>query len=410
MADRILKMGIIGVGAGGSQLVTPMEQDPRVELVAVADVNTASLAALKAKYPTVRTYESAEGLIKDGEVEGVWIAAPNHLHKPLAVMAAKAGKHVICFKPMGTTLRDARQMVDTADKHGVKLMIGGLHSFYGPFRAMRRLITSGQMGAVKAIHSIAYMDWLMAPRMPEEVDVEQGGGAFYRQSPHQVETLRFLGGGMVRSVRGRIGQWSDARPCPGYHSAFFEFEDGATASMIYNAYGYFMTSELVPWGTTTGLHNSTPDSRAAVRKGLRDGSGLSEEIGRKRTVQTRLTSELGTPNRRDASGEPEAWVPGHLGITIATCERGDMRQSAHGLYVYDDEGNHDIPVEDMAREVGRVELKEFYDAIVNGQPLYHDGRWGMATMEVQMAILRSSEQRREIRLHHQVALAAGYDA
>ena len=102
-------------------------------------------------------------------------------------------------------------------------------------------------------------------------------------------------------------------------------------------------------------------------------------------------------------------MPLHLGITVATCERGDIRQSAYGLYVYDDDGNREEPVEDMLRRVGVVEIEEFYDVVVNDRPLYHDGRWGLATMEAQMAILQSAEKRREIKLRHQVAMPAGYD-
>ena len=246
--DRPLKMGIIGLGMGGSELVPPMEQDPRIELVAAADIDDRPLRALEREHPGIRSYSSAEALCGDPDVMGVWIASPNHLHLAHTLTAAKAGKHVICFKPMGTTLRDAFSMVNAAEKYGVKLMIGGLHSFYGPFQSMRRLIISGRIGNVTAINSLAYTDWLLAPRVPDEVDTSLGGGVFYRQSPHQVETLRFLGGGMVRSVRGHIGQWSGARPCPGYHMAFFEFEDGATGTMVYNGYGYFMTSELVHLG------------------------------------------------------------------------------------------------------------------------------------------------------------------
>ena len=402
-----LKMGLIGVGHGGSELLPMFEQAPQVELVAATDINPVRLEAVQAEHPEVRTYGSVKELCGDPEVDSVWIATPNDLHKSHTIMAASAGLNIICYKPMGTTLREAVSMVEAADKHGVKLMIGGLHSFYGPFRAMRRMIASGSMGAVRAIHSIAYTDWMLAPRVPEEVDPARGGGVFHRQAPHQVETLRFLGGGMVRSVRGTVGQWSSVRPSAGYFSAFLDFEDGTVATMAYNGYGYFMTSELVPWGNTRGLLSSTPESRAEVRRGLIDGSGLGNELERKESV--RVGSTGGNFMAQQRSNERQPWMPLHLGITVATCERGDIRQSAYGLYVYDDDGNREEPVEDMLRRVGAVEIEEFYDAVVNDRPLYHDGRWGLATMEAQMAILQSAEKRREIKLRHQVAMPAGYD-
>jgi len=108
---------------------------------------------------------------------------------------------------------------------------------------------------------------------------------------------------------------------------------------------------------------------------------------------------------------PQAWTPGDLGLVIASCDRGDIRHSAHGLYVYDDDGLHDIDLEGptgMAQR--RAELVEFYDGIIGGKPLYHDGAWGMATLEVGLAIMQSAKERREIQLTHQVPVAEDYDS
>ena len=58
----------------------------------------------------------------------------------------------------------------------------------------------------------------------------------------------------------------------------------------------------------------------------------------------------------------------------------------------------------------RAELEELYDAIVGGRPLWHDGRWGMATLEACLAIMQSAQERREIMLQYQVPVPAGYDA
>src|SRR5438067_8588494 len=89
-----------------------------------------------------------------------------------------------------------------------------------------------------------------------------------------------------------------------------------------------------------------------------------------------------------------------FGVTVATCERGDIRQSADGLLVYSDEGVTEMPVN--GRSASRLsELQELYDAVVRDRPLYHDGRWGMATLEVCLAIIESARERREITLSHQ---------
>jgi phthalate 4,5-cis-dihydrodiol dehydrogenase len=90
-----------------------------------------------------------------------------------------------------------------------------------------------------------------------------------------------------------------------------------------------------------------------------------------------------------------------------------MRHSPFGIYIHDDEGKHDIDTTgDAVTGVAqrRAELQELYDAVIEDKPLWHDGRWGLATLEVCLAILESARERKEVRLTHQVPVAADYDA
>jgi phthalate 4,5-cis-dihydrodiol dehydrogenase len=108
-----------------------------------------------------------------------------------------------------------------------------------------------------------------------------------------------------------------------------------------------------------------------------------------------------------------SWVPEDLGLLIVSCDRGVMRHSERGIYVYDNDGVHDIELE-PDRQMGpgqrRAELEELYDSVVQGKPLWHDGRWGLATLEATLAIVDSSKQRKELRLTHQIPVPEGYDA
>ena len=83
------------------------------------------------------------------------------------------------------------------------------------------------------------------------------------------------------------------------------------------------------------------------------------------------------------------------------------------MYIHDDSGKREIDTTGGAATgvvQRRAELQELYDAVVLGEPLWHDGRWGMATLEVCLAIMESARDRREIRLQHQVPVHADYDA
>jgi phthalate 4,5-cis-dihydrodiol dehydrogenase len=94
---------------------------------------------------------------------------------------------------------------------------------------------------------------------------------------------------------------------------------------------------------------------------------------------------------------------GWFGVTVASFERGDVRQSLNGVFVYGDEGRREIPVHG-GRGAGLIEMKEMYEAVVEDKPITHDGRWALATLEVGNAIVQSARERHEIMLTHQCGL------
>jgi len=401
---RSLKIGIIGIGVGGAEILPAMESMDTIDLVAGADVVPATLERFKQRFPSARTYSSAEALCQDPEVEAVWVSSPNRFHAEHTILAASSGKHVVVEKPMAVTLSDAERMVEAADKYGVKLLAGHTRAFTLPIRAMRRVIESGRYGQLRALNIWSYSDWMLRPRTADELDISQGGGIPYRQGPHQVDTVRLLGGGMLRSVRAQVGQWMPERPIPGYYSAFLEFENGTPATISHNGYGYFLGAELVPWGEDRQQYSA--EERARIRQELR--TGTRSETTEKQAMRIGGENERVVRSRMN----PKAWVPEDMGIAIASLDRADIRQSAYGLYIHSDEGKREVDLE--ARTGGsvgrRAELEELYNAVVGGEPVWHDGRWGMATLEVCLAIMQSARERREIVLNHQVPVPSGYDA
>jgi len=101
--------------------------------------------------------------------------------------------------------------------------------------------------------------------------------------------------------------------------------------------------------------------------------------------------------------------PYDAGIALVSCERGEIRQAPHGLYVYDDNGTREIQLAPGAG--GRdQELIELYNATVLGKPVFHSGEWGMGTLEVIMAINESTKTHKSIDLTHQIEMPAEYDS
>jgi phthalate 4,5-cis-dihydrodiol dehydrogenase len=392
---RSLHVGVAGLGAGAVQVIRAMANTPYIQLTAAADVRPDALAAFESRFGG-RTYASVEALCRDPEVEVVWISTPNQFHCEHTVTAASHGKHVVVEKPMALTLDEARRMTEAAEQHGVQLLCGHTASLMAANQAMRRLITSGDIGDVQAINVWSYTDWMFRPRMPQELDIRTGGGIVYRQAPHQVDTVRLLGGGRVRSVRAMTGKWFPGRQVEGYYVAFLEFENGVPATIVHNGYGYFSTFELVPWAGRSRFREASAELRRAIRAGQ---ANADQEALMKNEVRFGGSREAGAG---EPAGRPAVarGFQGDLGLVVVSCARGDVRQSPDGLWVYDDNGQREVSVEGLHDE-RMAELEEMYQALTTGRPVRHDGRWGTATLEVVLAIMQSAREHREIMLSHQ---------
>ncbi len=399
--QEILKVGIAGLGFGSTEFIPTLERLPQIKLVGGADLRPQARESFKARFGG-NVYESVRELCADPEVEAVWISTPNQFHAEHAIIAAEHGKHMVVRKPLGISMEECKRVLEAVERKGVKLLAGGQTQGTSPLvLRLRQLVTSGELGRLRAIQLLAYTGWMMRPRMPQEVDDSLGGGVVWRQAPHQLELVRTIGGGLVRSVRAMTGRWRPERPSgTGHYAAFLEFEDGTPATLTYNGYGFFDSVELTTWGADKGR-----EQREKFRKALLNKE-VDEEAGKEST-------RFGTKGERIVvvgGREGRPWLPGNLGLFIVSFDDGDVRMSPKGLFLYGVDGVREIEVMQPGGEGMSLdtEVMELYNAVKHEEPLFHDGHWGMATAEVQWAILESARQRSEILLKHQVSVPQGY--
>jgi phthalate 4,5-cis-dihydrodiol dehydrogenase len=382
-----LGVAIAGLGMAGAVMVRAAAAHSGVKLVAAADPHDAPRNAFARDF-NARAYADITELCADPAVDVVYIATPHQFHAAHAALAAGAGKHIILEKPMALTLADCDAIIAAAERAKIHLIVGHTHAFDPAVREMRRVVASGELGRLGMIAAWNYTNFLYRPRRPEELDTARGGGILFNQVPHQIDMVRLIGGGRLRSVRAQATRLDPARPTEGSAIAFLEFEDGAAASLVYGGYDFFDSDELHFWINERGAPKP-PDQHGAARRAL----------ATEQTEEARLRVE------RYAYGSPAGPPPNHqphFGLMIVTCERGEMRASADGLFIFDANGKREIALPKSASVPGRSEvLDDMIAAIRTGQPPLQSGRWGKANVEVMLAIAQSARERREVMLEHQ---------
>jgi scyllo-inositol 2-dehydrogenase (NADP+) len=149
----MIKVGVIGLGRSGWEIhCSFLHQSKHFQLAAVCDQSPVRLKQAGELFKT-KTYTSAQELISDTQVELVVISAPSHLHKSLALAVLAAGKNVIVEKPMTTTLADADEMLDAAERSGKILTVFHNRRWDRDYLMIKKLYQEGSFGSLFSIDS-----------------------------------------------------------------------------------------------------------------------------------------------------------------------------------------------------------------------------------------------------------------
>ncbi len=388
-----LKLGVIGLGRAFTLMLPTFAADPRIALTAAHDPRADARERFAEEF-NARSFEDAEALCADPNVTAVYIASPHQFHVAHVKLAAKHGKHVMVEKPMALSVEDCQEMIAATKAANVKLLVGHSHSFDLPYLRARAMIRSGAYGHVRMINALNFTDFLYRPRRPEELDTARGGGVVFSQAAHQVDIVRLLASTKATSLRAFTGNWDAARNTEGAYSAQIKFDDSSFASLTYSGYAHFDTDEFMGWWGELGQGRDGDGSYGRARLNLQKASSVADEIAMKNA------RAYGTSGR-DAFRIDGELSHNHFGLIVASCEHADLRPLPHGVMVYGDKTRH---LDELASpKIPRAEVvDELYAAAVLGTPPLHSGEWGLATLEICLAILESAKSGGEVTLRHQV--------
>ncbi len=195
----------------------------RCRVVAIASREAGRARSVAAELGIPRAHDSYEALLADPAVDAVYIPLPNHLHAEWAIAAARAGKHVLCEKPLALTAADAERMIAVAEGAGVLLMEAFMYRQHPSWIAVRELVASGRIGRLTAVQSwFSYFN--DDPTNIRNIR-EFGGGALFDIGCYNVNLSRMLFG----AEPGRIEASITTDPATGVDvlaSAILEFDAG----------------------------------------------------------------------------------------------------------------------------------------------------------------------------------------
>ncbi len=176
------KVGVIGAGYWGPNLIRNFNQMNRTDMRMVADLDESRLAHMRSLYPDIETTTDYKDVIDDEEIEIVAVATPVHTHFSFASEALKAGKHVFVEKPLAASSDEAANLVAIASDQGRKLMVGHTFIYTAAVRKMKEIVDSGELGEIYYINSQRLNLGLFQPDINVVWDL----------APHDISIILFL--------------------------------------------------------------------------------------------------------------------------------------------------------------------------------------------------------------------------
>jgi len=178
-----------------------------VELAAVANHRSESMAAFAGEFGIGRQYVTVEEMLADGGVDALVVSTPNYLHAPQTIAALEAGVHVMVEKPMAMNAAEAREMVAAGRQSGALLMVAHCWRFDQEARWVRDQVAAGRIGKVIRTKGCGvHVNWGPGGWFTQKR--EAGGGAVADMGIHAIDTVRFLmGDPQPVSVYARIGTY-----------------------------------------------------------------------------------------------------------------------------------------------------------------------------------------------------------
>ncbi|CAM4486168.1 putative dehydrogenase [Paenibacillus endophyticus] len=167
------------------------------EMTAICGRDPQGLEQAKTQFGWQSSETDWKELVKRDDIDLIDINAPSDAHKAIALAAAEAGKHIFCEKPLALTLEDSREMLEAAEKAGVKHMVGFNYRFAPAVQLAKKLVSDGRLGEIYHFRAVFLQDWIIDPNFPLVWRLQKeiaGSGSHGDLGAHLIDMARFLVG------------------------------------------------------------------------------------------------------------------------------------------------------------------------------------------------------------------------
>jgi predicted dehydrogenase len=254
---NVVRWGLVGAGDIAEKRVAPaLVAATRSHLVAVSRRQAQLAGAFAQRFGARRWHADWRDLVRDDEIDAVYVAAPVQLHAPITIAAAEAGKHVLCEKPMALTVDECDRMIWSADSAGVQLGIAYYRHLYPLVQRVVRLLADGAIGAPAIAHLDAFERFDPPPGHPRAWLLDpavSGGGPMFDFGCHRIEVLLRLFG-EVTDVRALLGNVLFDRPVEDTATAVLRFSPGPLATVTVTHAAVEPRDTLDVFGSEGSIH------------------------------------------------------------------------------------------------------------------------------------------------------------
>jgi predicted dehydrogenase len=203
VSGDVLRWGVLSTAKIGIEKVIPATAAAaRCEVVAIGSRDLGRAQAAASGLGIARAFGSYEDLLADPDVDAVYVPLPNDLHAEWTIAAARAGKHVLCEKPLATNVADAERMIEVCEAEGVVLMEAFMYRLHPTWEAVGEMVASGRIGVLRAVQSwFSYFN-----DDPNDIrnKVDAAGGALYDIGCYSVNLSRMLFGAEPERIQGSV--------------------------------------------------------------------------------------------------------------------------------------------------------------------------------------------------------------